>query len=76
MILQNSISYFPFFFLIYSFSYFEQIDRLASDDYVPSEQDVLRSRAKTTGIIETEFQIEKTRFKYLFFKKTMKITMM
>lgn len=43
--------------------YFEQIDRLASDDYVPSEQDVLRSRAKTTGIIETEFQLEKTRFR-------------
>jgi len=43
--------------------YFEAIDRLASDDYIPSEQDVLRSRAKTTGIIETEFAVEKTQFK-------------
>jgi len=43
--------------------YFENIDRLSSDDYVPSEQDVLRSRAKTTGIIETEFTIERTKFK-------------
>jgi len=43
--------------------YFENIDRLSSDDYVPSEQDVLRSRAKTTGIIETEFIVERTKFK-------------
>eukprot|EP01114_Cavostelium_apophysatum_P008355 TRINITY_DN2077_c0_g1_i1.p1 TRINITY_DN2077_c0_g1~~TRINITY_DN2077_c0_g1_i1.p1 ORF type:complete len:354 (-),score=138.25 TRINITY_DN2077_c0_g1_i1:71-1132(-) len=43
--------------------YFECIDRLASEDYVPTEQDVLRSRAKTTGIIETEFVVEKTHFK-------------
>jgi len=43
--------------------YFEAIDRLAGEDYVPTEQDVLRSRAKTTGIIETEFSLEKTHFK-------------
>jgi len=43
--------------------YFEVIDRLASDDYIPSEQDVLRSRAKTTGIIETDFVVDKTHFK-------------
>jgi guanine nucleotide-binding protein G(i) subunit alpha len=30
--------------------------------YVPNDQDVLRSRAKTTGIIETFFTIESTRF--------------
>jgi len=43
--------------------YFEAIDRLATDDYIPSEQDVLRSRAKTTGIIETDFAVDKTHFK-------------
>jgi GTPase SAR1 family protein len=43
--------------------YFESVDRLAREDYVPSEQDVLRSRAKTTGIIETEFTVEKTKFR-------------
>jgi len=43
--------------------YFENVDRLAAEDYVPLEQDVLRSRAKTTGIIETEFSVEKTHFK-------------
>jgi len=43
--------------------YFDNVERLAEKDYVPSEQDVLRSRAKTTGIIETEFIVEKTKFK-------------
>jgi len=43
--------------------YFESVDRLAADDYIPTEQDVLRSRAKTTGIIETEFIVERTHFK-------------
>lgn len=43
--------------------YFEAVERLAAEDYIPTEQDVLRSRAKTTGIIETEFTVEKTHFK-------------
>lgn len=42
--------------------YFDEVDRLAEPDYVPNEQDVLRSRAKTTGIIETEFKVEGTNF--------------
>jgi len=42
--------------------YFTQSDRLAKKDYVPSVEDILRSRAKTTGIIETEFTLAKTRF--------------
>jgi len=43
--------------------YFENIDRLSAPDYIPNEQDVLRSRAKTTGIIEMEFDVEKTHFR-------------
>jgi len=43
--------------------YFKEIESLASENYVPSEQDVLRSRAKTTGIIETDFVVEKTKFR-------------
>lgn len=35
--------------------YFEQIDRIASSSYVPTEQDVLRARVRTTGVIETSF---------------------
>lgn len=42
--------------------YFEHADKLAKKDYIPDVEDVLRSRAKTTGIIETEFTVEKTKF--------------
>jgi len=48
--LKLSSFYFPF-------SYFEAIDRIASPDYSPVDQDVLRSRVKTTGITETHFQV-------------------
>jgi guanine nucleotide-binding protein G(i) subunit alpha len=37
--------------------YFDSIDTIASPTYVPSDQDVLRSRVKTTGITETTFII-------------------
>ena len=32
------------------------LDRIALDDYVPTMQDVLRTRARTTGIVEVEFK--------------------
>lgn len=38
-------------------SYFDSIGRIAAPDYVPNDQDVLRSRVKTTGITETTFII-------------------
>ncbi|CDZ96572.1 guanine nucleotide-binding protein alpha-2 subunit [Phaffia rhodozyma] len=37
--------------------YFRELDRLFLPDYKPNEQDVVRSRAKTTGIAETTFKI-------------------
>ncbi|SAM08272.1 hypothetical protein [Absidia glauca] len=37
--------------------YFDSITRIGSQQYVPSDQDVLRSRVKTTGITETTFVI-------------------
>jgi len=43
--------------------YFDAIDRLTQPDYIPTEQDVLRSRTKTTGIIETEFDVEDVHFR-------------
>jgi guanine nucleotide-binding protein G(i) subunit alpha len=42
--------------------YFDDLDRIAQSNYVPTVDDVLRSRAKTTGIIEIEFTVEKTKF--------------
>lgn len=43
--------------------YFDAVDRISKPDYVPSESDVLRSRTKTTGIIETEFHVQGTSFR-------------
>ncbi|KAG0329441.1 guanine nucleotide-binding protein subunit alpha, partial [Podila horticola] len=37
--------------------YFDSIDRIAKSNYIPTDQDVLRSRVKTTGITETRFVI-------------------
>ncbi|THD25889.1 Guanine nucleotide-binding protein subunit alpha [Fasciola hepatica] len=45
--------------------YFNSLDRLCSTDYVPTEQDVLRTRIKTTGIIETRFVYKNLNFRLL-----------
>ncbi|KAL2913288.1 guanine nucleotide-binding protein subunit alpha [Polyrhizophydium stewartii] len=37
--------------------YFESIDRISQRDYIPTDQDVLRSRVKTTGITDSTFQV-------------------
>lgn len=43
--------------------YFDSIDRIGSPRYLPSDQDVLRSRVKTTGITETTFLIGELRYR-------------
>jgi len=43
--------------------FFDMIDSVCPAGYVPSEQDVLRSRVPTTGIVENEFLIEGSIFK-------------
>jgi len=43
--------------------FFQDLDRVSAGDYIPTEEDVLRCRAKTTGITETHFQMEGIRFK-------------
>lgn len=37
--------------------YFNSIDRMAQPTYLPNDQDILRSRVKTTGITETTFKV-------------------
>jgi len=37
--------------------YFNAIDRMAQPGYLPTDQDILRSRVKTTGITETTFTV-------------------
>jgi len=43
--------------------YFENISRISQPDYLPTEQDVLRSRVKTTGVLETTFDVEDILFR-------------
>ena len=43
--------------------FFERLDEITRPDYVPTEQDVLRSRVRTTGIVENEFTIDGNAFK-------------
>jgi len=42
--------------------FMDRIDLLASPHYVPDDQDLLRSRAGTTGIVEKEFLIQGNTF--------------
>jgi len=43
--------------------FFSKLDEVAVDNYLPSEQDVLRSRVRTTGIVENNFEIDGNQFK-------------
>jgi len=43
--------------------FFNDIDRLSPVNYMPTEQDVLRARSKTTGVKETQFTVDKTIFR-------------
>ena len=47
-----------------SITYFlSHIDRLNHNDYTPTEQDILRCRVPTTGIVEYSFNIQKQQFR-------------
>ncbi|XP_071055570.1 G protein alpha q subunit isoform X4 [Onthophagus taurus] len=43
--------------------YLMEIDRVAATDYLPTEQDILRVRVPTTGIIEYPFDLDEIRFR-------------
>jgi GTPase SAR1 family protein len=43
--------------------FFDALDRIAADGYLPTEQDVLRSRVRTTGIVENNFDVDGNQFK-------------
>lgn len=46
-------------------SYLNEMDRICKPDYLPTEQDVLRSRVKTTGIIEEQFSCKELHFRWV-----------
>jgi hypothetical protein len=45
------------------YSYLNDVRRLAETGYVPTEQDILRVRVPTTGIIEYPFDLEQIVFR-------------
>jgi guanine nucleotide-binding protein subunit alpha, other len=48
----------PIFYLLkYPYNFFKDLDRLFTANYIPSNQDILRARLRTTGIFETAFDI-------------------
>lgn len=52
------------------FSFFEHIDRVIHPKFAPVDQDILRARLRTTGIVENTFLIENVDFRYLFSLRT------
>jgi hypothetical protein len=48
------------------------MERIESADYLPTEQDILRARAPTTGIIEYPFDLDSIIFRYMLLQTTKK----
>ena len=45
--------------------FMSSIDRIFSKDYEPDDQDILRTRVKTTGVVRIEFDFHATKFEML-----------
>lgn len=45
--------------------YLNSLDRISQHNYIPTQQDVLRTRVKTTGIVETHFSFKGLHFKWV-----------
>lgn len=46
-------------------SYLADLARIEATEYLPTEQDILRARAPTTGIIEYPFDLDGIVFRYI-----------
>jgi len=44
-------------------SYLSDIERIEKPEYLPTEQDILRARAPTTGILEYPFDLDSIIFR-------------
>jgi GTPase SAR1 family protein len=45
--------------------YLDKLDTIAAEGYIPSAQDILRSRVKTSGIVVNDFLVEGNEFKMI-----------
>lgn len=50
-------------FLFLCSSYLDDLDRIVEPDFLPTEQDILRARVPTTGIIEYPFDLDSIIFR-------------
>ncbi|GBG32323.1 Guanine nucleotide-binding protein subunit alpha [Hondaea fermentalgiana] len=44
--------------------YMDEMPRIQDSDYVPTEQDILRTRVRTSGIVEESFKIDNVLFEF------------
>ena len=44
---------------------FKNVDRIGPDNYIPTADDILRARLRTSGIVERKFKIQNVDFKFL-----------
>ncbi len=64
--------YFNILYLLTSFfclhlclcSFLDNADRISAPDYIPDDDDILRCRVKTTGVVEVKFQLKSKIFRY------------
>lgn len=57
------LTVFVFVLRVFVCSYLDSLDRIGATDYQPTEQDILRTRVKTTGIVETHFTFKNLHFR-------------
>lgn len=51
------------------FSFLDDLPRVSAPNFLPTEQDVLRTRIKTTGITEVLFELKGLTFRYFINRK-------
>ena len=51
------------------FSFLSDLARIRDPEYLPTEQDILRSRVPTTGIIEYPFDLDNIVFRFFVARK-------
>ncbi len=49
---------------LYFFRLLDSVMRIAEPNYSPTQNDILFSRVRTTGVVELQFTIEDVKFKY------------
>lgn len=54
-------------YICFPYSYLDSLDRIGAPDYQPTEQDILRTRVKTTGIVETHFTFKNLHFRLVWY---------